>query len=198
MGYCVGSRGDGSALRTCLVTLEPGAFRVPLSPIPSTSCWASARMPPPSRGRVVGARGLRTPVALHPLTLSAKIAKRLDGVAPEALVHVMLEVRIERWTRGRDGWQVPGRCSPWPGAGQAARVRSGPEHSGDRTSAVGERPERAAGRNAGVQRRWGELLIVDDGRRVVCHLCGRALAWLGAAHLRAHGWTPVRDCCRFG
>ncbi len=26
----------------------------------------------------------------------------------------------------------------------------------------------------------GELLVVvDDGRRVVCHLCGRALAWLG-------------------
>ncbi len=25
----------------------------------------------------------------------------------------------------------------------------------------------------------GELLVVDGGERVVCHLCGRALAMLG-------------------
>ncbi len=37
----------------------------------------------------------------------------------------------------------------------------------------------------------GELVVVDDGQRVVCHLCGRALAWLGAPHLRAHGWTAM-------
>ncbi len=35
----------------------------------------------------------------------------------------------------------------------------------------------------------GELLIVDGGERVVCHLCGRALRMLGATHLRQHGWT---------
>ncbi len=37
----------------------------------------------------------------------------------------------------------------------------------------------------------GELLIVDGGERVVCHLCGRALAMLGATHLRQHGWTAA-------
>lgn len=36
----------------------------------------------------------------------------------------------------------------------------------------------------------GELLAVDGGERVVCHLCGQALAMLGATHLRQqHGWT---------
>ena len=37
----------------------------------------------------------------------------------------------------------------------------------------------------------GELVVVDGGRQVLCHLCGRAFAWLGASHLRAHGWTAV-------
>jgi hypothetical protein len=37
----------------------------------------------------------------------------------------------------------------------------------------------------------GELLVVDGRERVVCHLCGRALAMLGATHLRQHGWTAV-------
>jgi hypothetical protein len=37
----------------------------------------------------------------------------------------------------------------------------------------------------------GELLVVDGGERVVCHLCGRALAMLGATHLRQHGWTAA-------
>jgi hypothetical protein len=27
----------------------------------------------------------------------------------------------------------------------------------------------------------GRLVVVDDGERVVCHLCGRALAMLGAS-----------------
>lgn len=35
----------------------------------------------------------------------------------------------------------------------------------------------------------GELQVVDDGERVVCHLCGRALQLLSAEHLRRHGWT---------
>jgi hypothetical protein len=35
----------------------------------------------------------------------------------------------------------------------------------------------------------GELLVVDAGEKVVCHLCGRAMAMLGATHLRQHGWT---------
>jgi hypothetical protein len=37
----------------------------------------------------------------------------------------------------------------------------------------------------------GELLVVDGGERVVCHLCGRALSMLGATHLRRHGWTAA-------
>ena len=37
----------------------------------------------------------------------------------------------------------------------------------------------------------GELLVVDGGERVVCHLCGRALTMLGATHLRQHGWTAA-------
>ena len=36
----------------------------------------------------------------------------------------------------------------------------------------------------------GELQVVDDGDRVICHLCGRALQLLSAEHLRRHGWTP--------
>lgn len=36
----------------------------------------------------------------------------------------------------------------------------------------------------------GELQVVDDGARVICHLCGRALQLLSAEHLRRHGWTP--------
>ena len=36
----------------------------------------------------------------------------------------------------------------------------------------------------------GELLVVDGGQRVVCHLCGRELVLLAASHLRKHGWTP--------
>ncbi len=37
----------------------------------------------------------------------------------------------------------------------------------------------------------GELLMVDGGERVVCHLCGRALMMLGASLLRQHGWTAA-------
>jgi hypothetical protein len=37
----------------------------------------------------------------------------------------------------------------------------------------------------------GRLVVVDDGERVVCHLFGRALAMLGASHLRQHGWTAA-------
>src|SRR3954453_17157780 len=36
----------------------------------------------------------------------------------------------------------------------------------------------------------GELQVVDDGDRVICHLCGRALQLLSTEHLRRHGWTP--------
>ena len=35
----------------------------------------------------------------------------------------------------------------------------------------------------------GELIVVDDGERVVCHLCGQALMMLSTSHLRRHGWT---------
>jgi hypothetical protein len=34
----------------------------------------------------------------------------------------------------------------------------------------------------------GELLIVDAGGRIVCHLCGRAFAFL-PGHLPRHGWS---------
>ncbi len=44
----------------------------------------------------------------------------------------------------------------------------------------------------------GELRIVDDGERVVCHLCGRALAMLAASHLRQHGWTAAEYREAFG
>lgn len=37
----------------------------------------------------------------------------------------------------------------------------------------------------------GRLEFVDDGRRVVCHLCGKWLRLLSASHLRRHGWTPA-------
>jgi hypothetical protein len=36
----------------------------------------------------------------------------------------------------------------------------------------------------------GELQVIDDGERVTCHICGRALQLLSAEHLRRHGWTP--------
>jgi ROS/MUCR transcriptional regulator protein len=36
----------------------------------------------------------------------------------------------------------------------------------------------------------GELVVIADGERVLCHLCGRALQMLSAEHLRRHGWTP--------
>lgn len=38
----------------------------------------------------------------------------------------------------------------------------------------------------------GELTVIDDGTRVLCHLCGAAFALL-AGHLRRHRWTPT-DC----
>ena len=44
----------------------------------------------------------------------------------------------------------------------------------------------------------GELQVVDDGDRVVCHLCGRALQILSAEHLRRHGWTPQLYRTAFG
>ena len=37
----------------------------------------------------------------------------------------------------------------------------------------------------------GLLEFADDGRRVVCHLCGGSLRLLSASHLRRHGWTPA-------
>ena len=36
----------------------------------------------------------------------------------------------------------------------------------------------------------GQLAIVDDGTRVVCHLCGEHLQLLSTSHLRRHGWQP--------
>lgn len=44
----------------------------------------------------------------------------------------------------------------------------------------------------------GRLVVVDGGERVVCHLCGRAFAMLGASHLRQHGWTAVQYREAFG
>lgn len=44
----------------------------------------------------------------------------------------------------------------------------------------------------------GELQVVDDGDRVICHLCGRALQLLSAEHLRRHGWTPDLYRSTFG
>lgn len=44
----------------------------------------------------------------------------------------------------------------------------------------------------------GELQVVDDGERVLCHLCGRALRLLSAEHLRRHGWTPQLYRSAFG
>src|SRR4051812_18317606 len=46
--------------------------------------------------------------------------------------------------------------------------------------------------------RLGELEVVDDGARVICHLCGRALQLLSAEHLRRHGWTPQLYRSTFG
>ncbi len=42
------------------------------------------------------------------------------------------------------------------------------------------------------------LLVVDGGERVLCHLCGRAFAMLGAGHLRQHGWTAAAYREAFG
>lgn len=36
----------------------------------------------------------------------------------------------------------------------------------------------------------GVLVVIDDGARVICHLCGNALRLLSTSHLRRHGWTP--------
>jgi hypothetical protein len=44
----------------------------------------------------------------------------------------------------------------------------------------------------------GELQVVDDGDRVICHLCGRAMQLLSAEHLRRHGWTPQLYRSTFG
>ena len=44
----------------------------------------------------------------------------------------------------------------------------------------------------------GELQVIDDGERVTCHLCGRALQLLSAEHLRRHGWTPQLYRATFG
>jgi len=39
--------------------------------------------------------------------------------------------------------------------------------------------------------------VVQDGSRVICHLCGRP--WRSVtAHLRAHGWTKAAYCAAFG
>lgn len=37
----------------------------------------------------------------------------------------------------------------------------------------------------------GDLLVVDDGQRVVCHVCGRALGWR-PGHLGRHGLDADR------
>src|ERR1700735_950175 len=39
--------------------------------------------------------------------------------------------------------------------------------------------------------------VVQDGPRVTCHLCGRALRSV-AAHLAWHGWTKQEYCAAFG
>lgn len=44
----------------------------------------------------------------------------------------------------------------------------------------------------------GRLEFVDDGRRVLCHLCGRPLRLLSTTHLRQHGWTPQEYREAFG
>src|SRR3954452_4392015 len=44
----------------------------------------------------------------------------------------------------------------------------------------------------------GALQVVDDGQRVICHLCGRALQLLSAEHLRRHGWTAELYRVTFG
>ena len=36
----------------------------------------------------------------------------------------------------------------------------------------------------------GELTLIEDGARVVCHLCGAGFAFL-PGHLPAHGWTAA-------
>lgn len=66
---------------------------------------------------------------------------------------------------------------------------------GRRKSAAGFRSCRPTGVSFAP---LGRLVVVDDGERVVCHLCGRALAMLGASHLRQHGWTAAEYREEFG
>ncbi len=44
----------------------------------------------------------------------------------------------------------------------------------------------------------GELLVVDGGQRVICHLCGEALQMLSTSRLCRHGWTAVQYREAFG
>jgi hypothetical protein len=44
----------------------------------------------------------------------------------------------------------------------------------------------------------GKLEFVEDGRRVVCHLCGKSFRLLSASHLRRHGWTSSDYRFAFG
>ncbi|HET7665443.1 MAG TPA: MucR family transcriptional regulator [Mycobacterium sp.] len=44
----------------------------------------------------------------------------------------------------------------------------------------------------------GRLEFVDDGRRVVCHLCGTPLRLLSTSHLRRHGWSASEYREAFG
>jgi transposase-like protein len=44
----------------------------------------------------------------------------------------------------------------------------------------------------------GRLEFVDDGRRVVCHLCATPFRLLSTSHLRRHGWTPSEYREAFG
>ena len=45
---------------------------------------------------------------------------------------------------------------------------------------------------------YGSMLAVDAGSRVVCHLCGEALAAVLAQHARRHGLTLADYRERFG
>ena len=81
--------------------------------------------------------------------------------------------------------------------------RAGSVHRG--RSADGLRPRVGPGQAVGVLSEarpifapLGRLLVVDDGERVVCHLCGRALAILGASHVRQHGLTAGQYREAFG
>lgn len=44
----------------------------------------------------------------------------------------------------------------------------------------------------------GQLEVVEDGRRVLCHLCGEPLRLLSTTHLRRHGWSPAEYREAFG